>query len=225
VGDELVDVDRTPGAGQIVDVNSYALSAAARDAGAEVTRIGIVGSDPALVREAVQARLGLAEVVLVAGAVGGEHGEAVAAALGELGPVDTSRVAMHPGSVQSFGRLGDDEIPTFLLPSNPTSALIVFEVLVRPLVRLALGRPELHRREVTARLLSPVASRPGRRSYVRGQLLRDRATGDYLAQPLGTAGSHLLSSLAEANALIIIDEDTTEAGLDQPVRVAFLAPR
>ncbi|WP_312030135.1 gephyrin-like molybdotransferase Glp [Actinomycetospora sp. TBRC 11914] len=225
VGDELVDVDRTPGAGQIVDVNSYALSAAARDAGAEVTRIGIVGSDPALVREAVEARLGLAEVVLVAGAVGGEHGEAVATALAELGPVDTSRVAMHPGSVQSFARLGNDEIPTFLLPANPTSALIVFEVLVRPLVRLALGRPELHRREVTARLLSPVASRPGRRSYVRGQLLRDRTTGDYLAQPLGTAGSHLLSSLAEANALIVIDEDTTEAGLDQPVKVAFLAPR
>jgi molybdopterin molybdotransferase len=225
VGDELVDVDRTPGAGQVVDVNSYALAAAARDSGAEVTRIGIVGSDPETVRDAVAARLGLAEVVLVAGAVGGAHGEAVAAALGELGPIDTSRVAMHPGSVQAFARLGDDEIPTFLLPANPTSSLIVFEVLVRPLVRLALGRPELHRREVTARLLSPVASRPGRRSYVRGQLLRDRATGDYLAQPLGTAGSHLLSSLAEANALIIIDEDTVEAGLDQPVQVAFLAPR
>jgi molybdopterin molybdotransferase len=223
VGDELVDVDRTPGAGQIVDVNSYALAAAARDAGAEVTRIGIVGADPALVREAVEARLGLAEVVLVAGAVGGEHGEAVAAALGELGPVDTSRVAMHPGSVQAFARLGRDEIPTFLLPANPTSALIVFEVLVRPLVRLALGRPELHRRQVTARLLSPVSSRPGRRSYVRGQLLRDRANGDYLAQPLGTAGSHLLSSLAEANALIVLDEETTEAGLDTPVQVAFLA--
>jgi molybdopterin molybdotransferase len=70
-----------------------------------------------------------------------------------------------------------------------------------------------------------VASRPGRRSYVRGQLLRDRTTGDYLAQPLGTAGSHLLSSLAEANALIVLDEDVVEASLDDSVRVAFLAPR
>ena len=78
---------------------------------------------------------------------------------------------------------------------------------------------------MTARLLSPVVSRPGRRSYVRGRLLRDRTSGDYLAQPLGTAGSHLLSSLAEANALIVLDEDTTEAGLDTPVRVAFLSPR
>ncbi|MEJ2871116.1 gephyrin-like molybdotransferase Glp [Actinomycetospora sp. OC33-EN08] len=225
VGDELVDADRTPGPGQIVDVNSYALAAAARDAGAEVTRVGIVGADAATVREAVEARLGMAEVVLVAGAVGGAHGEAVAAELAELGPVDTSRVAMHPGSVQGFGRLGPDEIPTFLLPANPTSGLVVFEILVRPLIRLALGRPELHRREVTARLLSPVASRPGRRSYVRGRLLRDRTSGDYLAQPLGTAGSHLLSSLAEANALIVLDEDTTEADLDTPVRVAFLSPR
>ena len=65
----------------------------------------------------------------------------------------------------------------------------------------------------------------GRRSYLRGQLLRDRTTGDYLAQPLGTAGAHLLSSLAEANALIVLGEDVTEAGMDTPVRVAFLAPR
>ena len=84
---------------------------------------------------------------------------------------------------------------------------------------------ELHRREVTASLLSPVTSPPGRRSYLRGQLLRDRTSGEDLAQPLGIAGTHLLSSLAEANALIVLDEDTTEAGMDAAVRVAFLAPR
>ncbi|HSK59562.1 MAG TPA: molybdopterin molybdenumtransferase, partial [Actinomycetospora sp.] len=129
------------------------------------------------------------------------------------------------GSVQGFGRLGHEEIPTFLLPANPVSALVVFEVLVRPLIRLTLGKPELHRREVTASLLSPVSSPAGRRSYVRGRLLRDRRTGDYLAQPLGHSGDHLLSSLAEANALIVLDEDTTEAGMDAAVRVSFLAPR
>jgi molybdopterin molybdotransferase len=225
VGDELVDLDRTPGTGQVVDVNSYALAAAASDAGAEVTRLGIAPSAPRALREAVEGAVARSEVVLVAGGVGGRLGEDVRDALAELGPLDTSRVAMHPGSVQGFGRLGAEEVPTFLLPANPVSALVVFEVLVRPLIRLALGREELHRREVTATLLSPVTSPPGRRSYLRGRLLRDRHHGDYLAQPLGTAGSHLLSSLAEANALVVLDEDTTEAGMDAQVRVAFLAPR
>lgn len=225
VGDELVDVDRTPGTGQVVDVNSYALAAAASDAGAEVTRLGIVSTAPAALRDAVESAVGRSEVVLIAGGVGGRAGEDVRDALADLGPLDASRVAMHPGSVQGFGRLGAEEVPTFLLPANPVSALVVFEVLVRPLIRLALGKEELHRREVTATLLSPVTSPPGRRSYLRGRLLRDRRTGDYLAQPLGAADSHLLSSLAEANALIVLDEETTEAGMDAEVRVAFLAPR
>lgn len=225
LGDELVDVDRTPGTGQVVDVNTYALAAAAADAGAEVSRIGIVGSAPAVVREAVESALTRSEVVLVAGGVGGRFGGDVRDALCELGPMDTSRVAMHPGSVQGFGCLGANDTPTFLLPANPVSALIVFEILVRPVIRLALGRGELHRREVTAALLSPVTSPRGRRSYLRGQLLRDRASGEYLVQPLGIAGTHLLSSLAEANALIVLDEDTTEAGMDAPVRAVFLAPR
>ena len=225
VGDELVDLDRTPGTGQVTDVNSYALAAAAADAGAEVTRLPITSSEPTALREAVESALARSEIVVLAGGVGGRLGEDVQDALAQLGPVDVSRVAMHPGSVQGFGRLGPEEIPTFLLPANPVSALVVFEVLVRPLIRLTLGKPELHRREVTASLLSPVSSPAGRRSYVRGRLLRDRRTGDYLAQPLGNSGDHLLSSLAEANALIVLDEDTTEAGMDAAVRVSFLAPR
>jgi molybdopterin molybdotransferase len=65
---------------------------------------------------------------------------------------------------------------------------------------------------------------PGRRSYLRGRLLRDRA-GDYLVQPLGTAGTHLLSSLAECNALIVLPEQLTDATVDETVAVAFLPTR
>ena len=104
---------------------------------------------------------------------------------------------MHPGSTQAFGRLGPDGVPTFLFPSHPATALLLFEVLVRPLIRLALGPADPHRRLVTARLTSPVISIPGRRGYLRGRLLREQATGDYLVQPLGTSGTHLLSSLAD----------------------------
>jgi molybdopterin molybdotransferase len=225
VGEELVDIDRTPGVGHVYDINSYSLAAAARDAGAEVHRVGIVSSDPSRLREAVESRLLVSEIVVVTGAVGGATGEQLSGALAELGPLDVERVAMHPGSVQGFGRLGADSVPTFLLPSNPISALVVFEVLVRPLIRLALGKRNPHRRTITARLLSPVTSTAGRRGFLRGQLLRDPDTAEYLVQPLGTSGAHLLASLAEANCLILVDADTTEIAMGEQVAVSFLAQR
>jgi molybdopterin molybdotransferase len=225
LGEELVDVDRTPGQGQVYDVNSYALAAAARDAGAEVSRVGIMSADPRRLREVVEGRLLLSEIVVIAGGVGGTISDEVKAALAELGDMDVSRVAMHPGSAQGFGRLGPDAVPTFLLPANPMSALVVFEVLVRPLIRAALGKKNPYRRAVSARLLSPLSSTKGRRGFLRGQLLRDADNGEYLVQPLGTSGSHLLASLAEANCLIMVEEDVTEISVGEEVLVSFLAQR
>src|SRR3989449_2118605 len=225
VGDELVDIDRTPGQGQVYDVNSYALAAAARDAGAEVNRVGIVPADTRKLREVVENRLLLSEIVVIAGGVGGELADEISSALSELGDVDTTRVAMHPGSVQGFGRLGPDAVPTFLLPSNPMSALIVFEVMVRPLIRAAQGKRNPNRRVISARLLSPVTSTKGRKGFLRAQLLRDDTNGEYLVQPLGMSGSHLLASLAEANCLILVDEETTEVAVGEEVLVSFLAQR
>ncbi|MGH4012901.1 MAG: molybdotransferase-like divisome protein Glp [Pseudonocardiaceae bacterium] len=225
VGEELVDIGRTPGTGQVYDVNSYALTAAGRDAGAEVHRAGIVPSDPARLREAVEGRLLLSEIVVVAGAAGGAMADEVLDALSDLGELDVGRVAMHPGSVQGFGRLGPDSVPTFLLSANPISALVVFEVLVRPLIRLSLGKRNPYRRTITARLLSPVTSTAGRRGFLCGQLLRDPDSGEYLVQPLGTSGAHLLASLAEANCLILVDADATEVPVGEEVAVSFLAQR
>lgn len=225
LGDELIDIDRTPGQGQVYDVNSYALAAAARDAGAEVSRVGIVPHDTGRLREIVDNQLQLCEIVVIAGGVGGKLAMEVCAALSQLGDIDTTRVAMHPGSVQGFGRLGPDAVPTFLLPSNPMSALVVFEVMVRPLIRAAQGRRNPTRRLITATLMSPVTSTKGRRGFLHAQLMRNESNGEYLVQPLGMSGSHLLASLAEANCLIMVEEETTELALGEEVLVSFLARR
>jgi molybdopterin molybdotransferase len=212
VGDELVDVARLPGAGEVYDVNSYALAAAARDAGADAHRVGLVTRESYRLRESVADHLASCEIMVVSGGIGGVAGEQLLTALSDLGDLDGTRVAMHPGSVQAFGRLGPDKVPTFVLPANPVSALVLFEVFVR-------------RRRVSARLLSPITSVPGRRGYLRGRLLREEATGAYLVQPLGTSGTQLLSALAEANCLIELAETTTDVTVGEHVTVAFLAPR
>ncbi len=227
VGSELVDIDRTPGP-DIYDVNSYALAAAARDAGADVNRVGIAERDASRMREVVEAQLIRSEIVVICGAVGGSASKAIADALADLGELEIVRVAMHPGSVQGFGRLGRDEVPTFLLPSNPVSALVTFEVMVRPLIRIALGKRQPMRRVIRARTIGPIASVRGRKGYLRGQLMRDERTGEYLVQVLGaspTGSSHLLAELAEANCLIMVEPDVEELGTGDEVEVAFLAQR
>ena len=225
IGNELVDVDRTPGLGQVYDVNSYALAAAGRDAGAEVHRVGIATGEPRRIREIIEGQLIRSELLVITGAVGGAAGEQIRRVLAELGEVDVSRIAMHPGSVQGFGLLGDDKIPTFLLPSNPVGALVVFEVMVRPLIRLALGKRN-PRRAVTARAVGPIESAEKRRGYIRGQLMRDRETGEYMVQPLGGSGgaqAHLLAGMSEANSLIVIPEDVLHVRPGDVVDVLFMA--
>ncbi|WP_326545444.1 gephyrin-like molybdotransferase Glp [Mycolicibacterium sp. ND9-15] len=228
VGGELVDISRTPGNGQVYDVNSYALAAAGRDAGAEVNRVGIVDTDPKRLREVVEGQLNRAEAVVIAGAVGGVAAEAVRSVLAELGEMEVTRIAMHPGSVQGFGQLGREGVPVFLLPANPVSALVVFEVMVRPLIRLSLGKRQAHRRIVQARTLSPIESVAGRTGYLRGQLMRDQDTGEYLVQALGGApgaSSHLLATLAEANCLVVVPPEADQVRTGEIVDVAFLAQR
>jgi molybdopterin molybdotransferase len=228
VGAELVDISRTPGNGQTYDVNSYALAAAARDAGADVTRVGIAAGEPRQLREVVESQLSRSEIVVIAGGAAGAAAENVRVVLSELGDMEVARVAMHPGSVQGFGQLGPDGVPTFLLPANPVSALVVFEVMVRPLIRLSLGKRQPMRRTVRAKTLTPIASVAGRTGFLRGQLLRDESSGDYLVDPIGESAagsSHLLVSLAEANCLVVVPAEVTEIRPGEYVDVAFLAQR
>ncbi|QTH60561.1 molybdopterin molybdenumtransferase [Corynebacterium hindlerae] len=165
------------------------------------------------------------EMLVISGAVGGAASKRARDLLKELGEVDISRVAMHPGSVQGFGLLGDARIPTFLLPSNPVSALVSFEIFVRPSIRAALGKNSTRRRHVRARALGPIASKEGRRGYVRARLMRDADTQDYLVEGLsGATGApaHLLAGMSEANALIRIPEPVGEVRPGDVVDVLFL---
>ncbi|MDO4910594.1 MAG: molybdopterin molybdotransferase MoeA [Corynebacterium sp.] len=223
-GPELVDIDRRPGHGQVFDVDSYALAAAGRDAGASVHRVGIAIGEPRKLRDIIEAQLMRSEVIVIAGGVGGMGSSLLREVLSEFGPLDISRVAMHPGSVQ--GLCIADGKPIFLLPANPVAALASFEVFIRPLIRASLGKPD--RRVVKARALNRIESRPGRRGYVRGSLMRDAQTFDYLVEGLaGASGApaHLLAGLGEANAMIRIPEDVELIRPGEIVDVIFLSSR
>ena len=225
-GSEFVDIDREPGLGQVYDVNSYALAAAAKDAGADVHRVGIIDGEPRRLAEIIEAQLLRSEVLVISGAVGGAGSRRILEVLEGLGRIDTTRVAMHPGSVQGFGLLGEAEIPTFLVPNNPVAALVAFEIFVRPLIGAALGKTTSRRRTVRARSLGHLQSRVGRRGFIRARLMRDAQTQDYLVEGMGGATgapAHLLAGMGQANALIRIPEHVSEVRPGDVVEVLFLS--
>jgi molybdopterin molybdotransferase len=208
-GTELVDVSATPSPGQVVDVNSYALAAAARDAGADAYRWGILPADARRLTEVLESQLLRSDLVLISGTFASGGFDMVQEALTGLGTMRFRQVAMHPGPAQGFGRLGRDEVPVICVPGEPVGALVSFEVFVRPAIRLMLGKRQLFRRTVQAiagqQLLSPL----GYRQYLHGTVMR-HPDGGYVVEPVGEATDALLARMARANCLIVIDEDVTE---------------
>ncbi|MCV2489587.1 molybdopterin molybdotransferase MoeA [Geodermatophilus sp. YIM 151500] len=208
-GTELVDIGTPPALGQVVDVNSYALAAAARDAGADAYRSGILPTDRRRLAEVLESQLLRSDLLVLAGTLGGTGFDVVQEVMAELGDMQHARVTMHPGPAQAFGRLGRDAVPVICVPGEPVAALVSFEVFVRPAIRRMLGKRQLFRRTVQAiagqQLLSPL----GYRQYLHGTVMR-HPDGGYVVEPVGDGTEALLARMARANCLIVIDEDVTE---------------
>ena len=222
-GSELVELGEPLLPGQIYDSNGYALAAAAREAGAIAFRVGPVGDDPKLLISTIEDQLIRADIVVTTGGVSVGAHDVVREVIGRIGDVTFSKVAMQPGQPQAFGTIGEDKVPFFGLPGNPVSALVSFEVFVRPAIRRLLGSEPIQRPRVRARLTQPLTSPAGRRQFVRVRLgVED---GEYVATPVGGAGSHLIASMARANALAVVPEDITDLPVGTPVPVMVLERR
>jgi molybdopterin molybdotransferase len=207
-GSELVDPGQPLTTGKIPDSNSTLLTAAAGEAGAIAFRVGIVPDDPRVLIDTLEDQLIRADLVVTSGGVSVGAYDVVKEALGRIGEVKFERIAMQPGMPQGFGRIGPDKTPFFGLPGNPVSAYVSFEVFVRPAIRRMLGVEPLTRPTVRARLTAAVTSPPGKRTYARAWVAVEK--GEYVVSPVGGSGSHLIASLAGANAFIVIPEATTE---------------
>ncbi|MDT4912187.1 MAG: molybdopterin molybdotransferase [Pseudonocardiales bacterium] len=216
-GSELIEVGHRPAFGEVIDSNSYMIAAAAKDAGADAVRIGIVADDHAKLLDILESQLLRADVLVTTGGVSMGAFDVVKEALSDLGTVEFTKVAMQPGKPQGFGHLGD-KIPIFCLPGNPVSSLVSFEAFVRPAIRKMLGKRSLQRATVQAVALEGARSPHGVRQYRRGVLHRE-AGGGYGVSFVGGAGSHLIASLALSNCLVVVPEEDTEVVAGSQVTV------
>ena len=136
-GNELVEPDETPGPGQIRDANRFSLIAALQEAGADVIWAGRGPDDAAALRSSLIDRIAESDVVITSGGVSMGDLDLIKPLLSELAEVHFRRVFMKPGKPFNFATSGDTLI--FSLPGNPVSALVGFEVFIRPALRSMLG--------------------------------------------------------------------------------------
>ncbi|MGH7481008.1 MAG: molybdopterin molybdotransferase MoeA, partial [Longimicrobiales bacterium] len=214
-GDELIGPEgfaEVLAGRKIVDSNAWALAAAVERAGGEPVGLGIAADERASLRAALDRGRSADALITTAGASVGDH-DLIKDVLAELGfALDFWRVAMKPGSPFSFGRLpatrGADAdaaalLPVFGLPGNPVSALVTFEVLVRPAIRRLLGRAVPIPPPLRVRLDAAFPATPRLTHYVRARLETDER-GGWRARPTGPQGSGILSSVAAADALVVV---------------------
>jgi molybdenum cofactor synthesis domain-containing protein len=208
-GDELVEVGRTPGRGQITDSNRWALLAALREAGAEVRLLGIAPDDPELLHSLVSAALLDADVLVTSGGVSVGTHDLVKPLLESLGTVHVGRVKLKPGKPFTYATIpsphrgegqGAGDKVAFGLPGFPVSSLVTFEVFVRPALRKMQGFAQLQRPTLQVRLGFDAVATAERTEYHRVTLKKDGA--DLVALSTGSQSSSRLMSLAGANALV-----------------------
>lgn len=217
-GSELVKPGTPLAPGQIYESNGVMLSAAVRDAGAEVVAAVTVADDTAAFTEVLDrygVRAGAVDLVITSGGVSAGAYEVVKDVFGRDGDqgVHFVKVAMQPGMPQGIGRVGDAAIIT--LPGNPVSAQVSFEVFVRPALRRAMDLPKPNRPRRTAVLSEKLVSPAGKRQFRRGLLNYETGT----VTNYGPPASHHLRYLASANCLLDIADEVTELPVGTEVEV------
>ncbi len=217
-GTELV----TPGTplqpGQIYESNSIMLAGAVREAGADVIAVATAEDDVEQFSAILDRHAGNADLIITSGGVSAGAYEVVKDAFGPHGVqggegVVFVKVAMQPGMPQGVGRVAGTTIVT--LPGNPVSALVSFEVFLRPALRTAMGLPDPQRPHRPAVLAESLTSPRGKRQFRRAIL--DTDGGSVLSY--GPPASHHLRWLASANGLLDIPEDVVEVSAGTELQV------
>ncbi|MGH7388860.1 MAG: molybdopterin molybdotransferase MoeA [Candidatus Rokuibacteriota bacterium] len=203
-GSELVDLGGEPGPWQIPNTNTYSLMAQVTDAGGEPTNVGVAADRLEIIEERLRWATS-ADVLISSAGVSVGEADLVREALVRTGAqLHLWQVSMRPGKPITFGTLGPRLV--FGLPGNPVSAMVTFELFVRPALLAMGGHRRLHRPRLRARALDPIANPGRRRGYLRVTLARD---GDeYGARLTGEQGSAILRSMVLADGLAVVPGDT-----------------
>jgi len=220
-GDELVDIKEPLPPGKIYNSNTYSLAAQVMRYGGIPKILGIAKDNIKALEDKIKQASDADLLITSAGVSVGEY-DVVKDVLARLGEVTFWTVRMKPGKPLAFGvlRLGKKKIPHLGLPGNPVSSMIAFEQFARPAILKMLGRKNFTKPTVQATSEGRLENRDRRRVFARVRVTQ--RDGQYFASLAGAQGSGILTSMAQANGLLIVPEDKPSIEVGEKVQVQML---
>ena len=219
-GSEVTEPGKPLPQGKIYDINAYSISTAVVESGAKPVYFGVVPDDKAALSKALQTALASADMVITSGGVSvgpRDYTPQIVDSLGKPGII-VYGIAVKPGKPTTVGFVGGK--PVFSLPGHPTSALLIFYLLARPLIQQLAGRPVTAMKTVRAAAGSRMFSAKGRRTFVMVRLMFDKSCR-LIAEPLESGASGAITTLAKADGFVEIPENEQFVDADEQVAVAL----
>ena len=200
-GDEILNLGEAPREGAVYDSNRYTVFGLLTRLGCEVIDMGVVRDDPALLEAAFAQAATQADAIITSGGVSVGEADYTRAMMKKLGDVAFWRIAMRPGRPMAVGRIGNAVL--FGLPGNPVAVMVTFLAFVRPALLQMMGARPQPMPLLKARSQEAIRKKPGRTEYQRGIVDCSRDAG-LVVRTTGNQGSGVLSSMVQANGLIVL---------------------
>jgi molybdenum cofactor synthesis domain-containing protein len=217
-GAEVTEPGKPLPPGKIFDINAYSISTAVIESGGKPVYFGVVPDDKAALTKAMQTAVASADMVITSGGVSvgpRDYTPQIVDSLGKPGIV-VYGIAVKPGKPTTVGFVGDK--PIFSLPGHPTSALLIFYLLARPLILRLAGRPATPMKMVRVFAGARMFSAKGRRTFVMVKLEFDKDCR-LIAEPVESGASGAITTLANADGFVEIAENEQFVDVDQEVAV------
>ena len=200
-GDEILSLGEAPREGAVYDSNRYTVHALLTRLGCDVIDMGVVRDDPVLLEAAFRLAANDADAIITSGGVSVGEADYTKAMMAKLGDVAFWRIAMRPGRPMAVGRIGHSVL--FGLPGNPVAVMVTFLAFVRPALLRMMGAAVAAHPYLRARSAEAIRKKPGRTEYQRG-IVTTAADGQLQVRTTGNQGSGVLSSMVQANGLIVL---------------------
>ncbi|WP_440904118.1 gephyrin-like molybdotransferase Glp [Catenovulum sp. SX2] len=221
-GDELAQPGEPLKTGQIYDSNRPMLKALLKQAGFDVLDAGVIADELEAIKTGIKKLAAVCDAIITCGGVSVGVADYTGKAFAELGEIDFWKVAMKPGKPFAFGSIKHQQNTVFLfgLPGNPVSSAVTFEILTLPILRLMSSQQAQPTNTLYLPTNKAIKKRPGRRDYQRASIQRNEQGTPIAVTPFAKQSSGVLSELAHADCLIVLEKE--QDGVEQGESVLVL---
>jgi molybdopterin molybdotransferase len=207
-GDELRSVGETLDEGCVYDSNRYTLCGMLQRLGCDIIDMGVVRDNPEALEAALRTACENADAIITSGGVSVGAADYTRDIMARLGDVNFWKIAMRPGRPLAFGKIASNGRSAYLfgLPGNPVAVMVSFYFFARAALLQMMGAEASTPPLLQAISSAAIRKKPGRTEYQRG-IFSQTANGRTEVRLTGAQGSGILSSMTQANCIVVLHEE------------------